>query len=435
MLRIDTKVLRTRPVRTGIVLFLACSLFSPSSVSALSLDLHHGNVYYARSDKFDTLSHRDNFYEDLGFSLQNPGSSSLSFSSDIGIVNNKISGMPSQYEIRSSTLDYSSEKLGLGASVGRQFVNNFTRDAGYLDGLSVGYDLGKLLSLSGFAGMTIPSLYTDSIINPGIIHLDSKALTAGFFGNVRIMQHTEFGIGASADEQIGNDRLVRAAASLSSKLAKNIDLRGNIRYELTDHALEIYNLSGRFFPSDMVMIGAHVAGQAKIIDSVNYYERMIFNTYNEAGLSFGFYPAKNVSVIGNYGIRIFHNDSLDNLADLYLLFKGLSLRASLGSGAHGTNYEVMPGYTFSWAQIASVGLTFQVNHYKYIFEQPFVWRDAYTVVGFMRWFVPWFTPAINLVVEPQVEYMVNDYYKQDVRVLFISHLNFHRFWRSGPGAQ
>jgi hypothetical protein len=412
-----------------------CSLLFPALIAALSLDLHHENTYYGRSDKFDTTLHRDNFYEALNFTVQNPGSSGLSFSSDMGIVNNKPGGMPKQYEIRSTSLDWSNSALGLGCSVGRQFVHSFAREAGYLDGVSAEYDAGKRFAVSAFAGMDAPPRYTDSILNPGLFKADPKALTAGVFGTVRFMKATEFGIGASADRQVGDDRPIRAAASLSSKVARNVDIRGNVRYEVTDKALEVYNLAGRYFPSDKIMIGAHVGGQGKVIDSVNYYERMVLNRYNEAGLSLGYSPARSISFLGGYSVRLFSNDSLDNLADAAVIYKGASLRFSLESGAHGSGVELTPGYVFTMATNATIGASVQFNRYSYLMDLPGEWHNAYTAVAFMRWYAPWFAPAVTLVVEPQVEYLVNDYYTRDVRVLFITRLNLHKFWQSGQPQQ
>jgi hypothetical protein len=393
---------------------------------AVSLDLYEGNTYYGRSDKFDTTGTLDNFYEDVNLSVRNPGATGLSFSSDLSATNDKTTGMPKQYELRSTSLDWSHEASGLGLSLGRQFVNNFALDAGYLDGLSAGYDAGKFLSLSAFAGTAAPSRYSDSILS-----LDPRRVQAGFYGVGRILRGTEVGLGASADKQEGDDRQYRLAASVRSDIGHFVDIRGNGRFDVTSKVLDQYFLEARLVKWDRVLLALHAAGQAEQIDSVNYYERLILNKYNEAGFMLGFFGAPDISLLGAYSLRDF-GEGVDHLASCNILAKGASLRLNANTGVHGTTYEIIPGYDFTYAQVFDIGASFQVDRYKTLLVTD--WRSAYTALAFCRWFVPWFTPTVSLVLEPQVEYLVNDYYKKDFRVMFVSRFNFHGFWQSGQAA-
>ena len=407
----------------------ACLAFS-STVVALSLDLYHGNIYYARDDRVDTISsasaRRNNFYEDIGFSLQNPGSTGLSFSTDVSMTSDKLTHMARQYEVRSTSLDWENEAWGLGASLGRQFVNNFTRDAGYLDGLSLNWDMGKVVALSAFAGTALPSRYSDSIVN-----VNANAVAAGFYGTVRVVRGTEIGVGVAADKQDENGRPYRVAASVKSHLGHVVDIRGHARYEITQKSLDEYFLQARLVGWDFLQLGVHAAGQAKRIDSTDYYERMFLDKYNEGGLLFGLYPAKRVSLYGTYTLRAF-GSGIDHLANCNIAVKGASLLLGMNTGVHGTMYRIMPGYTFAYAQLFELGAAFEFN--RYTTQLVPNWRNAYTALAFMRWFVPWLTPGVSLVLEPQIEYLVNDYYKKDVRVMFLSNFNFHGFWRSGQEA-
>ncbi|HUI93855.1 MAG TPA: hypothetical protein VLX68_16550 [Chitinivibrionales bacterium] len=416
------------PLRTGIILCTVLSLLGATGVFALSLDLYHGNIYYARDDRVDTVSsataRRNNFYEDVGLTLRNPGATGMSFSSDVCMTNDKASGFAKQYEIRSTSLDWNNDATGLGMSLGRQFVNTFARDAGYVDGLSFSYDAGKLFSLSAFAGTANPSRYSDSILS-----LDPKAATAGFYGNLRIVKGTMLGLGVAADKQdSAAGRLYRFAASGSSDIAHTVEVRGHARFEATTKTLDDYYLSARLIRWDMVQFGLHAAGRASQIDSVEYYERIFLNRYNEGGFFIGLYLMKNLSLYGTYSLRNF-GEGADHLADCRILFEGLSVVLNANTGVHGTMYEITPGYTFSYAQLFDLGAAFQYDQYKTELWPD--WRKAYTAEVFMRWFVPWLTPLVSLVLEPEVQYLSNDYYKKDFRVLFMSRFNFHGFWQSG----
>jgi hypothetical protein len=404
----------------------ACLAFS-STVVALSLDLYHGNIYYARDDRVDTISsataRRNNFYEDIGVTLRNPGSTGLSLSSDVSMTNDKLTHMARQYEIRSTSLDWKNEEWGTGASLGRQFVNNFARDAGYLDGLSLNWNIGKIVALSAFAGTGLPSLYSDSIVN-----VNPKAVEAGFYGTVRVVSGTELGVGVAADKEDETGRPYRVAASVKSDIGHVVDVRGHARFEITQKSLDEYFLQARLVKWDFLQLGVHAAGQAKRIDSTDYYERLFLDKYNEGGLLVGLCPAKGVSLYGTYTLRAF-GAGIDHLANCNIAAKGASLLLGMNTGVHGTMYRIMPGYTFAYAQLFELGGAFEFNRYT----TPLVpdWRNAYTALAFMRWFVPWLTPGVSLVLEPQVEYLVNDYYKKDIRVMFLSNFNFHGFWQSG----
>ena len=116
MLKLATFIRRKRIARQVLHTVLAACLAFSSTVVALSLDLYHGNIYYARDDRVDTISsataRRNNFYEDIGVSLQNPGSTGLSFSSDVSMTNDKLTHMAKQYEVRSTSLDWENEAWG-----------------------------------------------------------------------------------------------------------------------------------------------------------------------------------------------------------------------------------------------------------------------------------------------------------------------------------
>jgi hypothetical protein len=427
---LKSRVLMGGPARRSAILGVAVSLLLASEPRALSLDLYHGNIYYARDDRVDTLTsasaRRNNFYEDIGLTLRNPGATGLSFSSDVSLTNDKLTRLAKQYEIRSTSLDWVHDSLGLGLSLGRQFVNTFARNAGYMDGLSFVYDAGKLFALSVFAGTANPSRFSDTVLS-----LDPKALEAGVYGNVRIVKGTMLGLGIAADKQDGDGRQLRAAASVNSGIARVLDVRGHARFEITHLNLDEYFVSARVVRWDMIRFGIHAAGQAKQIDSVNYYERLFLDRYNEGGVDLGFFPLKDLSLVGRLSLRTFGAGS-DYLADCRIYFKGLSLLVTANSGVHGTMYQITPGYTLSYAQLFNIGAAFQYDQYSTELRPE--WRYAYTTYAFMRWFVPWFTPGISLVLEPQVEYLVNDYYKKDVRVMFMSRFNFHGFWQSGQNA-
>jgi|WetSurMetagenome_2_1015567.scaffolds.fasta_scaffold01084_9 hypothetical protein len=397
-----------------------------STTFAISLNVYEGNTYYGRSDKFDTTSLRDNFYEDIGLAVRNPGAAALSFSADMSVTNDKTSGMPKQYELRSTSLDWNHEQVGLNLSLGRQFINTFALDAGYLDGLSVGYDAGKVLSLYAFGGTASPSRYSD-----GIISLDPRRIQAGFYGTARIVRGTELGLGASADKQGDNDRHYRAAASLRSDIGHVVDIKGHGRFDVTSKTLDEYYIEAGLVRWDRLRLAVHAAGRAAQIDSVNYYERLALNRYNEGGALVGLSWARDISFLGAYSLRAF-GDSLDHLASCNFLFRGISLRLNMNTGVHGTTYEIVPSYVFTYAQAWDVGAAFQFDRYKTVLVSD--WRNAYTALVFGRWFVPWLVPAISLVIEPQVEYLVNDYYKSDLRVMFQTRFNFHGFWQSGQHA-
>jgi hypothetical protein len=334
--------------------------------------------------------------------------------------------MPKQYELRSTSLDWNHEASGIGLSLGRQFISSFAIDAGYLDGLSMAYDVGKLLSLTAFAGTAAPSRYSDSILS-----LDPRRVQAGFYGLARILRGTEVGLGVSADKQDDDQRQYRVAASVRSEIGNIVDLRGNLRFDITSGGMDQYFLQARLLRWDRVQVALHVAGQAEQIDSVNYYERLILNKYDEVGLMVGFCGAMDVSFLGAYSARVF-GEGVDNMASCKILAKGASLRLTANSGVHGTTFEIVPGYTFTYAQVFDVGAAFQFDCYETVLVPD--WRNAYTTLAFGRWFVPWFTPVVSLVLEPQVEYLVNDYYKNDFRVMFLSRFNFHGFWQSGQAA-
>ncbi len=412
---------RTTVPKQGAACGMCLILFS--GAFALSLDLYEGNTYYGRSDKFDTTSVRDNYYEDLDFALRNPGAAALSFSSDVSVTNDKTSGMPKQYEIRSTSLDWAHEASGISLSLGRQFVNSFARDAGYLDGLTMGYDAGKVLSLAAFAGTAAPSSYTDSIVS-----IDPRRAEAGLYGIARIVRGTELGIGLASDKEDADERHYHAAGSVRSDVAHIVDFRGHARYDITARSTDDYFLQARLVKWEFLQLGVHVAGQSEQIDSVNYYERLFLNKYNEGGMLLGLYAAQDISVAGNYSLRSF-GEGIDHLASCNILVKGGSLRLCANTGVHGTAYEVVPGYTFTYAQAGDLGAALQFDRYKTLLQTD--WRNAYTAYAFGRWTVPWFTPAVSLVLEPQVEYLVNDYYTKDIRVLFMSRFNFHGFWQSG----
>ncbi len=407
---------------------LAVFLAVCSAVFGVSLNVYEGNTYYARDDRVDTVSsataRRNNFYEDVGLAVRNPGASALSFSSDVSVTNDKTSGMPKQYELRSTSLDWTHEPLGLSASLGRQFVNTFALDAGYLDGLSLGYDAGKVLSLYAFGGTATPSRYSDSIAS-----LDPKRVQAGFYGSARFLRGTEVGLGVSADKQDSDlDRHYRAAASLRSDIGHVVGVRGHVRYDVTSQTLDEYYLEAGLVRWDMLHLAIHAAGRASQIDSVNYYERLVLDKYNEGGMVIGLGFLRDVSFLGAYSLRAF-GEGTDHLASCNLLAKGASLRLDVNTGVHGTTYEIVPGYTFAYAQVFDIGAAFQFDRYKTLLVTD--WRNAYTTLAFCRWFVPWLTPVVSLVLEPQVEYLVNDYYKSDFRVMFMSRFNFHGFWQSG----
>jgi|GEM_PF-2720364 hypothetical protein len=394
-----------------------------SGAFALSLDLYEGNTYYGRSDKFDTTSVRDNFYEDLNLALRNPGDVPLSFSSDVSVTNDKTTGMPTQYDIRSTSLDWAPESSGISMSLGRQFVNSFARDAGYLDGLTMNYDAGRVLSLAAFAGTAAPSRYTDSIVS-----IDPRRVEAGLYGIARIVRGTELGIGLASDKEDADQRHYHAAGSVRSDVDHIVDFKGHARYDITARSMDDYFLQASLVKWNFLRFGLHVAGQSEQIDSVNYYERLFLNKYNEGGMLLGLYAARDISLEGNYSLRSF-GEGIDHLASCNILAKGASLRLCANTGVHGTTYEIVPGYTFTYARIGDVGAAFQFDRYKTLLQPD--WSNAYTAYAYGRWTVPWFTPVVSLVLEPQVEYLVNDYYKKDVRVLFMSRFNFHEFWQSG----
>jgi hypothetical protein len=417
--------LRAKVTRVPWIMGAFSALFCASGLFALSLDLYHGNVYYARDDRVDTVTsasaRRNNFYEDLGLTLQNPGIAGLSFNADVSMMTDKLSGLKKRYEIRSTTLDYTNEAVGLNIGLGRQFINSFARNTGYVDGLSIGYDAGSLLSLSAFVGTANPSRYSDTILS-----LDPKATEAGLYGMFRIVRGMEIGVGFAADKQLGDTRQYRVAASASSDLGHIVDVQGHARFDISRKVIDEYHLLARLIALDWMQVGLHAAGQARQIDSVNYYERMFLDRYNEAGLLIGFYPVKDVTMLGTYSLRVFGKGT-DHLADCNIVVKGASLRLGMNTGVHGTLYEVIPGYTFTYAQVFDIGAAFQFDRFNTELQPD--WRNAYTTIAFMRWFVPWFTPGVSLVLEPQVEYLINDYYKKDVRVMFLSRFNFHGFWQ------
>jgi hypothetical protein len=424
------RVIQNRKTVHALHLALGLCLTFFSSARALSLDLYHGNIYYDRDDRVDTLAsetaRRNNFYEDIGLSLQNLGSTGLSFSSDVSMTTDKLTHMARQYDIRSTSLDWENRAAGLGASLGRQFVNNFARDAGYLDGLSLAWDKGHL-ALSAFVGTAMPSPYSDSIVKITAL----KAVEAGFFGAMRVAAGTEIGLGASADIQDESTRPYRLAASLKSDLGHTVAVRGHARYEISRQSLDEYFLQARFIPLDIVRLSLHAAGRAQRVDSVDYYERIFLDKYNEGGMAVGLYPAQGISLDGAYSLREF-GAGADHLASCNIAAKGAALLLGANAGVHGTMYRIMPAYTFTCAQLFELGASFEFNRYSTQLAPD--WRNAITALAFMRWFVPWLTPGVSLVLEPQVEYLSNDYFKKDVRVMFLSIFNFHVFRQSGPEA-
>jgi len=393
------------------------------NVIATTLELFNQNIYYGRDDRVDTITsataRRNNFYNNIGLDINNIGLTGLSFFSDVNITNDKFTGFAKKVEIRSTNLQWENTNAGLNISVGRNYVYNFSKDATYLDGINLNYDAGKIVSVSAFSGTNVPSRYSDSILSLKITDLET-----GFYSNFRIIRGTTLGFGITGNKQIKDSRFYTVGASLLSDIANIVLISANTRFEITNKNLDKYFINADFIKFTNINLALHLAGEAMQIDSINYYQRMILEKYNEIGLSGGLYPLKDLSLLGSYSLRAF-SQGLDHLTDFRIFYKGISLLLKANTGVHGTTYQIMPAYEYNYAQIFTLGGGFNYNRYNT--ELNPLWRDATCAYVFMRFFIPWFAPSINLIVEPQFEYLTNEYYKKDVRVMFMSRLNFSGF--------
>lgn len=396
-------------------------LLTRTAVS-LTMDLSYDNTWYARGDRPDSLT-RNAFYNDVRLGFSNPGASGLSLYSDIGFTNDRIPGIPNRFDVRNLLLSWDDIVKGLDLDLGRQLTHSFAREVNYLDGFSFRFNGTRRFSFSGFGGLETPSRYDDVFMSRG-----PQALEAGLTANFRLGTGTILGAGLATDADAHDSRQMHIAGNFSTRIGRNLNVRGHIHYETAHDSLESFALCARYSIREGLMAGARFSGEGRVVDSVNYYERLYLKKYRETSFFFSLFPFKDLSIDADYALRFFEEGS-DHFAGCNVAFRGASLRAAFGGGIHGPSIDFVPGYTFTYRRLLAAGTVARISRFQTTDRD--AWLKVFTLSIFSRWFVPAFTPTFDLSIEPEVEYLASDYFKHDFRILLTSRLNLHWFRQSG----
>jgi hypothetical protein len=390
--------------------------------AALSLDISHENTTQLLNDRLDSAAEDLRFYENFYCNLSDPGETDLSCAADINVSNYYAPVSGSRFDLGSLYLDWQKAVGNAGFTLGRQFLSEFSTVPSYFDGLLLRYE-GSLLSARAYGGMRAPSRFETALIQT-----DGKALQAGLWTDVRPLRFAALGLGVHAQKNENRVQELRLAASLNSRIGRHAGINSACRYETSGRTLEYYSVRLRSTPGSVFSLGIHGLGQSSAIDSLNFYRRMFLARFNEGGASAGLRFGKDAFLNLDGAMRYFADGSDLNLGATGY-FHGLSLRFGSVSGVSGQSWCLVPAYSLRYREIAELSASGTFWHYEADTSGPVV-RDAavYALEG--RWFAPLRARSFGLVVQPRFEYLVNNYYRRDVRLWLFTRLDFSLFRES-----
>ena len=332
-----------------------------------------------------------------------------------------------RFECSSLYADLDSLPGPLSMRIGRQWLYESVAREQYTDGVKLMLDLGKRVSVTSTAGITAPPHYTGE---------DSWPAGSRFVGGlgVRARLHerlvTEIGAEALGRHGAGVDPFLRG--STRARLGTNTRLFGEIAVDLSRAVVRRGTLHLRMRPLAALEIEPYVVRRAARVDSSNFYEVLFLEDYSEAGVSAGVYPASDMHIHGDYGIRVF-DGGVDHVGEVQAGMRGIFVAGRMVSGMHGSHVALTPGTRILLRESLAVRADGGWNTFAR--EGEGVWEHGGEGRAMLEWVLPWRTAGFRCVVEPGVEYLTNAYYRHDLTVRLRVRNRYSRWWPSGEAAR
>ena len=292
-----------------------------------------------------------------------------------------------------------------------------------------------------------PTVSLDSIPHidgTGVLHTDSLAL----------VEHSG---------KTGGDFRVALGADITP--VSFLRLTGSGRFSAYHKGIDRFDTRLRFLPGKVGDISVYWLGEKGVIDSVNYFSAMFFKQLHEFGLTANFFSDAGIAVQLDYHATSFVDEGADHFMSVDVSHRYFCLGGVLGFGYHGASVRPYGGFSlpflrfFSLEGNAEFFRTFPVQVRPAAYDPARVdsiWslavsdtlrslllaqleaetrsikmtpRNAVLFAGGLKMA---FTP-IGLTIYPRVEYIMNRYYKQDVRFLLTTNLLIKKYWSTGGG--
>lgn len=311
--------------------------------------------------------------------------------------------------------------------VGRQWLYESVAREQYTDAVKLSLDLSKRMTVTSFAGMTSPPRYSGE--EPWPV---GSRFVGGLGVRTRLHERlvTELGAEALGRHGAGVDPFLRGSAH--ARLGTNTRLFGEIAVDLSRAVVRRGTLHLRMRPLAALEIAPYVVRRAVRVDSSNFYEVLFLDDYSEAGVSAGVYPASDMHIHGDYGIRVF-DGGVDHVGEVQAGMRGMFVAGRMVSGMHGSHVALTPGARILLRESLAVRADGGWNTFARGGET--AWEHGGEGRAMLEWVLPWWTAGFRCVVEPGVEYLTNAYYRHDLTVRLRVRNRYSRWWPSEEAAR
>ena len=255
------------------------------------------------------------------------------------------------------------------------------------------------------------------------------------------------------------------------------DIRGALGVAITPPGFIRFNGSARFskvhngfdridgritvIPSDMTELTGYYLSSRSQFDSTNYLSYMFLDQLQELGASANFFPDKNTCIHVDYHFNSAANEGADHFFTFNATNNRLFGGITLSTGYNGTVIHPFASVRLPfWKVVTLEGAAdfyrvFRTRHFETPWDsttitEPVITTDPATgdtlsitpyEPGVIKkaqspYNIVYLTgglkieiPRIGLSIHPQAQYIVNRYYKQDVRFLLTTKLLIYNYWR------
>lgn len=244
-------------------------------------------------------------------------------------------------------------------------------------------------------------------------------------------------------EEPGKDD-VRAALGVNISPEAFVRFSGSGRYSKVHNGLD--RLDGRLtiIPAAIAEISAYYFMSKGQIDSTNYLAYLFLDQLQEIGVSADFFPDKASCIHLDYHFITSANEGANHFftfnASNRALFGGITLSTGYnGLVIHPFGSVRFPFWkVFTLEAAADYYRVFRTEYYSAPYDTLSIlippppkikkFRSPYNIVNVSAG-IRLDISSIGLSIHPRAEYLVNRYYKQDVRFLLTTKLLINNYWR------
>jgi len=391
-----------------------------SVIEATLLDATWNNSVYAGRDTLDSLRPFPVFYEDISFDGRNLGGSNFSLSSHLNYTNRFAQTPKKSAEVTHLYLDWKSESDKLSFRAGRQGYFEGVQPV-FLDGLRCETRIFRNFSLTGVAGLKIPSTFSSKLFDArpdsSTAHVFVSANTR--FGErtlVDILYHQTIKNKLPPDHSIGFD--------ISEHFTDHFRAATGLHYNIIDRKPVDFLFSLNWIISQSAAIATSLTRIVEHIDTVSFGDTLQWETHSAATISGNLLLFRQLAIGVSATNRFFSGSTMQTQLSGHTSWKILSLtyREDFGDLGKGNRANAIIHVPYQAGTVSGeLGASAGYMTYRFPILDTTL-RKALSGRAFGE-ISPW--KDLSIRIEYQV--LQNRFYKIDNRVYLNTCLHFNAF--------